>query len=103
MSNAEKGSCARFALLLIISLASLRWTIWPTTIRRKQSQALNSPTGILAEGDLDIPEFALQYIKAKHHQFYGPWRSVTLNDGLDKWLGYGGDSQKVTDEGEAIT
>ena len=86
----------------IFPFSSIRWTIWPTTIRRRRSNSSNSPTGVLAEGDLDVPDFALPHIKAKHHQFYGPWRSVTLNDGLDKWLGYGGESQKVTDDGEPI-
>lgn len=59
----------------------------PVTIRRK-APTLGGDRGVKNDGEFDIPEEILQKIKPTHHQFYGAWRAMTINDNLDKWIGY---------------
>lgn len=72
---------------LLTTLMNHRWTILPVTIRRKPS-TLAGDRGVKNDGDFDISEEIQQKIKPTHHQFYGAWRAMTINDNLDKWIGY---------------
>jgi hypothetical protein len=81
--------------------AKFKWTIWPSTLERKQVPGSEKPD-TLAEGDYNVPDDIMSRIRGNHHQFYGPWRSVTINDDLEKWTGYKGDSIKVSSTGEPI-
>lgn len=74
-----------------------RWTIWPPTLARKAPS-----TGAAADGPFDVPDDVMAAITAKHHQFYGPWRALVVRDGLDKWTGYAGESEQLSDEGQAL-
>lgn len=58
------------------------WTIWPSTLER---------TG--PENDQVSP--AMELLKPLDHQFYGSWKMMEVNDGLPKWLGYPGKSERV--------
>ena len=71
-----------------------RWTIWPVTLERRKADS-DGKEGVLAEGAFNVSNDVLTQIAPTHHQFYGPWRAVTMQDGLDKWTGYRAESTRV--------
>jgi hypothetical protein len=46
-------------------------------------------------GPPDAPEALLELLRPTHHQFYGAWRAIDVEDGLEKWTGYQGQSDRV--------
>lgn len=78
-----------------------RWTIWPSTIERRKA-AGSDKEGVLKEGDYNVPDEIMAFIKGNHHQFYGAWRSIDIDDDLEKWTGYKGDSIQVNSQGKRI-
>ncbi|PWN48661.1 glycoside hydrolase/deacetylase [Violaceomyces palustris] len=67
--------------------AKQQWSIWPTTLERSEDLS-------------KIPGFDM--LKPKCHQFYGPWRSIEVNDELPKWDGYAEESNLVDSKGNVI-
>ncbi|PWN30689.1 hypothetical protein BDZ90DRAFT_229695 [Jaminaea rosea] len=71
--------------------AKRRWSIWPSSLARSyqpEGDGASSPEGA-------IHPSILAAIRADHHQFYGPWRLMNINDDLPKWDGYKEQSQRV--------
>jgi hypothetical protein len=71
-------------------------------LERKEA-AGSDKIGVLAEGNYNVPDDIMSRIKGDHHQFYGPWRSVTVHDELEKWTGYKGDSVQVDSSGRSMS
>jgi hypothetical protein len=90
-----------------------RWTLWPSTLSRDYLPSSSLPTpsapvasvsGIPSSSGASpppppkegLPHPAIQQaIQPRHHQFYGWWRTMDLHDGLPKWEGYAGASERV--------
>lgn len=96
----ESGSMALLSITVMRTDAHYsRWTIWPVTVERKQADS-DGKGGVLAEGAFNVAEDVLTQIAPTHHQFYGPWRAVTMQDGLEKWTGYRAESTRVEEQGQ---
>jgi hypothetical protein len=86
----------------ISTLASgYRWTIWPVTLERRQAMG-EEKEDVKADGEFNIPDDIKAVIKPNHHQFYGNWKTVIMDDGMEKWTGYQGKSTQVDANGEEI-
>lgn len=73
-----------------------RWTIWRTSLARRPAEGEEGEREPARyTGPFDIDEASKELLKATHHQFYGPWRALDINDGLEKWDGYKGKSKQV--------
>ncbi|UZJ53878.1 hypothetical protein CBS101457_003198 [Exobasidium rhododendri] len=80
--------------------AKSKWTIWGVTLEREEAKGEDK--GILAQGEYNVPPDVMTKIKPDHHQFYEAWRAMDINDKLEKWTGYRGESTQVDAEGTVI-
>lgn len=75
--------------------APRRWSIWRPTLARKPAAGEEHGARSHFTGPTDAPEALLQRLRPTHHQFYGAWRAVDVDDALEKWTGYQGQSERV--------
>ncbi|KAL9936201.1 hypothetical protein V8E36_005043 [Tilletia maclaganii] len=85
--------------------AKREWTIWPPSLDRptvtRQVRILD-PNGSNEEAtatkevtDVGSVEDLSSWFRPTHHMFFGPWRTIDLNDGLPAYLGYQANSERV--------
>jgi hypothetical protein len=72
-----------------------RWSIWRPTLARKPAPGEEQGARSHYTGLPDAPEALLELLRPTHHQFYGAWRAIDVEDGLEKWTGYQGQSDRV--------
>lgn len=70
---------------------SFRWSIWPSTLTRDY----HDDDDATSSDDAHIHPAVQKAIAPDHHQFYGPWKLMLVNDDLPKFVGYRGSREQV--------